>query len=399
MGDTSLPTTTPSEDAGSLAELLEAVARTPDTLHHLPQPDLLGSGFSIRRELGAGAFGVVYEAHDHQREQTVALKVLNQLDATSLYNFKREFRALTNLRHQQLVQLYELYKYKGHWFFSMELVEGCSLSKFLVEKRRAVGGDPTGLEEAPTESPKREYFNGEALKPCEAAAHGGELTTPRIALSPAYIAKVRSVITQLCHGVQVLHGERMLHRDLKPSNFTINIYYGNDAEGPLVYSVDFTLPNADVDAQWGDTGYGSDTVYLTYNPGGWTTVVIQFIWNALPPIMGDSRVDMIFSHTPRIITWSATPGPAGASEGDFIDIQADVEFFGDGLAETVEAQYWDNETGGGSLVGEPGLLSLTDAVNGIWNGSVEVVSGADILRLTATDSEGSIYQEMAYSVP
>src|ERR1044071_1419504 len=64
--------------------------------------------FSIQRRLGAGGFGVVYQALDHERNCLVALKALNKADPTALYHFKREFRALTDVTHPNLVTLYEL---------------------------------------------------------------------------------------------------------------------------------------------------------------------------------------------------------------------------------------------------------------------------------------------------
>ena len=48
--------------------------------------------FAIRRRLGAGGMGVVYEAFDRERDERVALKTILRLDASTLYRFKNEFR-------------------------------------------------------------------------------------------------------------------------------------------------------------------------------------------------------------------------------------------------------------------------------------------------------------------
>ncbi|MFY9225513.1 MAG: protein kinase, partial [Blastocatellia bacterium] len=84
--------------------------------------------FSIKHRLGAGSFGVVYEAFDQEKNSLVALKVLHptlfQESGEALYRFKREFRALADLIHPNLVSLYELIADQESWFFTMELVKG-----------------------------------------------------------------------------------------------------------------------------------------------------------------------------------------------------------------------------------------------------------------------------------
>src|SRR5271170_2613783 len=85
--------------------------------------------FQLLRPLGEGGMGVVFEAFDRERNARVALKTLKRLasrrqGAQALLRFKREFRALQDLHHRNLVSLGELIGSGDQWFFTMELVEG-----------------------------------------------------------------------------------------------------------------------------------------------------------------------------------------------------------------------------------------------------------------------------------
>ncbi len=64
--------------------------------------------FDVRRRVGAGGMGVVYEAYDRDRDMRVAIKTILNVDASLLYRFKKEFRSLSDVSHPNLVKLYEL---------------------------------------------------------------------------------------------------------------------------------------------------------------------------------------------------------------------------------------------------------------------------------------------------
>src|SRR5262249_37710589 len=64
--------------------------------------------YRIEREPGRGGMGVVYRAFDQRRGEVVALKTVRRPDAAAILRFKREFRALADLSHPNLVTLHEL---------------------------------------------------------------------------------------------------------------------------------------------------------------------------------------------------------------------------------------------------------------------------------------------------
>src|SRR6185369_6288614 len=110
------------------AALTQAKNIIPDTIQNCFKGT---SRFSIQKQLGEGGFGVVYKAYDLERNSVVGLKTLHRADAGDLYRFKKEFRALADLVHPNLVALYELFSEQEQWFFTMEMVNGKSFLEYV----------------------------------------------------------------------------------------------------------------------------------------------------------------------------------------------------------------------------------------------------------------------------
>ncbi|MFV1989013.1 MAG: serine/threonine protein kinase, partial [Gemmatimonadota bacterium] len=141
--------------------------------------------FTPIRRLGEGSFGTVHEALDTTTGERVALKHLRRFDSDGLLRFKREFRALADIRHENLVRFGELVSEGDEWLFTMELVDGIPLLAYVTTEGRAsmAGGDSY-----------RYRFDE---------------------------SRLRSTFSQLVEGVHAIHGAGLLHRDLKPPNVLV----------------------------------------------------------------------------------------------------------------------------------------------------------------------------------
>ncbi len=168
----------------SIDTLLAKVARSPSVT---PLPPFQGTDrFEVRRRLGHGAFGDVFEARDREFGSRIALKVLKHASPEALFRFKREFRTIADISHPNLVSLYELQQFQGHWVLTMEYVDGIAFDDYL---RRGP----------------------ETLSECFA---------------------------QLTNAIECLHCAHVLHRDVKPSNILV------ERSGRVVL-LDFGLVKAD----------------------------------------------------------------------------------------------------------------------------------------------------------
>src|SRR4051812_35741854 len=105
--------------------------------------------------------GVVYEAVDRERGATVALKTLQQVSPTGVARFKREFRALADVIHPNLVSLYELFADEHEIFFTMELVQGAHFAAFV---RPTEEGQPLAPSESLHFSQRTRSLQPQALR-------------------------------------------------------------------------------------------------------------------------------------------------------------------------------------------------------------------------------------------
>jgi hypothetical protein len=92
--------------------------------------------YTLLRELGGGAMGVVYEAMHRDLGRKVALKVLRtgfDTEPLALERFRREARACAQVRHDSIVEIYEAGFAEGRPFYAMPILSGKSLAQLIRE--------------------------------------------------------------------------------------------------------------------------------------------------------------------------------------------------------------------------------------------------------------------------
>ncbi len=132
--------------------------------------------YTLRRLLGRGGMGTVYEARHRELDRLVALKVLSRSLAShedAVIRFQREMKALGKLNHPNVVRATDAGEANGVRYLAMDLVDGLDLLY--------------------------------VLRTC----------------GPLDVAEVAEIAKQAAHGLSHAHARNIIHRDLKPSNLMV----------------------------------------------------------------------------------------------------------------------------------------------------------------------------------
>jgi tetratricopeptide (TPR) repeat protein len=162
--------------AGDVSPATPAEFTVPEAIYAVRQPAGLPEfpGYTLLAQLGRGGMGVVYLARQERPGRLVAVKTVtgDDSDEVVMGRFRRESAVLGQLRHPNIVPVYEVGEHAGRAYFSMEYLEGGGLD------RRLAG-------------------------------------TPQ---PPAVAAAVAEVLARAVHAA---HQAGVVHRDLKPANVLI----------------------------------------------------------------------------------------------------------------------------------------------------------------------------------
>jgi serine/threonine protein kinase len=145
------------------------------------------SRYDIRREIGRGGMGVVYEAFDTRLRRVVALKVLSNtaLDPGRRARFEQEARAASALNHPHIVTVHD--------------IDSAGEDRYIV----------------------MEYVDGQPLN-------------ARMAAGPLPVDAALGYAEQIAAALAAAHAAGIVHRDLKPANVMLT-------QGDRVKVVDFGL--------------------------------------------------------------------------------------------------------------------------------------------------------------
>jgi len=161
--------------AAKLGAGIEAIAAAsiPETP---PLPDKIGS-YVIRRRLGEGGMGIVYEGEQQTPKRLVALKVVRggqYVDEYRVRLFQREVETLARLKHPAIGAIFDAGRTDdGQHFFAMELVHGVRLNEYVRDQQ----------------IPRRQRLE---------------------------------LFCKVCDAINYAHQRGVIHRDLKPTNILVD---------------------------------------------------------------------------------------------------------------------------------------------------------------------------------
>ncbi len=141
--------------------------------------ELLGR-YEVRGELGRGGMGVVYRAYDPTLDREVAIKSVrlegvNESERASLEErLSREARAAAQLRHPNIVAVYDFFRIEDRAYIVMEYVRGAMLEAMIVAGERQD------------------------------------------------LARIGNVLRQAALALDEAHAQGIVHRDVKPGNLLLD---------------------------------------------------------------------------------------------------------------------------------------------------------------------------------
>ena len=170
--------------------------------------------YEIKRRIGRGSMGVVYEAYDPFVQRTVAIKVAHtspDMDDAAVQKVRELFFAEVfsagRMHHPSVVSVYDAGQENDLNYIVMEFVDGTTLQEYVS---------------------------------------GGRTLNPK---------QIVDVIYQCAKGLDYVHRQGIIHRDLKPGNIMLS----NDGD---VKIMDFSIAHVDVGFEGPNTEVQGSPMYM-----------------------------------------------------------------------------------------------------------------------------------------
>ncbi len=212
--------------------------------------------YHLKRLLGRGGMGEVYEAEHTVKEWTVAIKLMTaevSKDPVFRERMKREARTTGRLQEPHVVPIHDYGEIDGQLFLEMRLIEGIDLDSVL--KRF------------------------------------GPLTPPRAV----------AIISQIASALDAAHAAGVMHRDVKPQNILVT-------RDDFAYLVDFGIASATTDEKLTQLGtavgtwkymaperFSNDEVTYRADIYALACVLHECLTGA-PPYRSDSATVLVTAH-------------------------------------------------------------------------------------------------------
>ena len=195
--------------------------------------------YTLRRPVGRGGMGVVYEAWQNSLERQVALKVLPAgiaADDKAFSRFMREAKTAARLSHPHIVGVYGIGVESDTPYYTMEYVEGETLAQVLDRLRAAKGKEETVIQSTSRLFRQDDRDAGdevESAKPSESEVEAQPLSIDEVTADYCY--KLAGAFAGVAEGLQYAHTKGVVHRDIKPSNLMLDLVakHGGPLNGRL----------------------------------------------------------------------------------------------------------------------------------------------------------------------
>lgn len=133
----------------------------------------LADRYDVLSLIGRGGMGRVYKAHDRELDEVVAIKTVLRPATTDETRLFREVQICRRISHPNVVRVYDLGRFAGGVFVTMEHLDGRNLDRVIAED------------------------------------------------APLPFERIRGILSEVAAGLGEAHSLGIVHRDLKPANVMV----------------------------------------------------------------------------------------------------------------------------------------------------------------------------------